>query len=78
MADELTPRQRQVLRFIDDYRRRHGYPPTIRNICDAFDFTITAAWDHLKALGKKGCITRDYKVARSLVLTERGEREVLQ
>ncbi len=29
---ELTDRQRQILRFIADYKARHGAPPALREI----------------------------------------------
>ncbi len=31
---ELTPRQKSVFDFICDHHRRHGFPPTVREICD--------------------------------------------
>lgn len=77
MADELTPRQREILRFIAWYRKQRGYSPTIREIGRCADISSTnAVNDHLKALQHKRCITRDELVARSIVLTKRGEREI--
>lgn len=73
---ELTPRQREILKFICAVRERRGFSPSIRDICDAFDIASTnGANDHLKALVRKGCLERDANTARSLVPTKAGMRE---
>ena len=49
--DDLTPRQRQVLRFIQDALAEHGMPPTRAEIAEALGFkSANAAEEHLKAL----------------------------
>ena len=40
---DLTPRQRQILEFVDEEVRRRGYPPSVREIGKA-------VLDHLRAL----------------------------
>jgi repressor LexA len=56
---ELTERQRSVLEFIRRYSRERGYPPTIREIRDAFHLKSNrGVVDHLKALERKGHIKR--------------------
>lgn len=72
---ELTVRQREVLGFIRTFTERHGAPPTVREIGDRFGFTARAAFDHLRALERKGALHRrvsDKRVSRTLVLAERG------
>ncbi len=72
---ELTARQREVLGFIRTFTERHGAPPTVREIGDRFAFTARAAFDHLRALERKGALHRrvsDKRVSRTLVLAERG------
>ncbi len=34
MATELTDRESVVLSIIREFCRRHGYPPTIRQLCE--------------------------------------------
>jgi len=58
---DLTPRQRQVLRFIQSFAAEHGYPPTVREIAGHFGIDYRAAIDHLRALEKKGNLTRSSK-----------------
>ena len=55
----MTPRQEEVLAFILESLRRRGYPPSLREICEAFGLTSTrGALRHLEALERKGFITR--------------------
>ena len=74
---DLTARQREVLGFIRTFTERHGAPPTVREIGDRFGFTARAAFDHLRALERKGVLHRrvsDKRVSRTLVLADRGRR----
>jgi repressor LexA len=55
--DELTPRQRQVLRFIQDSLDEQGLPPTRAEIAAALGFkSANAAEEHLRALQRKGVL----------------------
>jgi repressor LexA len=75
--DGLTDRQLEVLRFIADQIEERGYPPTIREIGEALDIRSTnGVNDHLKALERKGFLTRDPVKSRALLPTGRG-REAL-
>ena len=68
---EMTQRQRQILEFIRTFTERHGAPPTVREIAGHFGFTARAAFDHLKALERKGQLQRritDRRASRTLVL----------
>jgi repressor LexA len=70
---ELTDRQRDVLNFIRAFTARHGLPPTVREIGDKFRVTPRAAFDHLRALERKGMLQRRTapgRTARGLTLTE--------
>jgi repressor LexA len=70
---ELTVRQREVLSFIRAFSARHGAPPTVREIGDKFRVTPRAAFDHLKALERKGMLQRrtgSGRTARALTLSE--------
>ncbi|MCB9557286.1 MAG: transcriptional repressor LexA [Deltaproteobacteria bacterium] len=63
----LTPRQQQVLNFITDYIDGHGYPPTLREIGRHLNIRSTnGVSDHLKALERKGHLSRDDLKSRAL------------
>jgi repressor LexA len=73
----LTERQLQVLRCIAHQIEEFGYPPTIREIGEALEIRSTnGVNDHLKALEKKGFLSRDPIKSRALIPTP-AAREVL-
>ncbi len=70
--DELTDRQKEILDFIVSTSEERGYPPTIREIGEQMDIRSTnGVNDHLKALERKGYLTRAEQQSRSLVPTKR-------
>ena len=57
---DLTPRQRQILEFVDEEARHRGYPPSVREIGKAVGLTSTSTVHaHLSALVAKGYLQRD-------------------
>ncbi|GAA0645997.1 transcriptional repressor LexA [Kutzneria viridogrisea] len=70
----LTPRQRKVLRVIQESVERRGYPPSIREIGDAVGLTSTSSVSHqLKMLQRKGYLHRDANRPRAVgMLTAEG------
>lgn len=74
MADptSLTRRQREILDFINRKIDGRGFPPTIRDIGKAFEIkSPNGVMCHLKALEKKGFISRQGKSARAIQVSER-------
>ncbi len=75
--DGLTDRQLEVLRFIARQIEECGYPPTIREIGEALDIRSTnGVNDHLKALERKGYLSRDPVKSRALIPTPRAREAV--
>ena len=71
MADDLTPRQQEILDFIRNSMEVFSMPPTRAEIAGAFGFASpNAAEDHLRALAKKGAITLEPGSARGIRLVE--------
>jgi repressor LexA len=70
-ARQLTPRQLQILTFIRDFRRKHGYSPTMQELADHLDVTKVTVFEHVGALEGKGLLHRLRHKARSLELTSR-------
>jgi repressor LexA len=62
---ELTAKQREVLAFIRAFIAKHGLPPTVREIGERFRVTPRAAFDHLRALERKGVLHRRPGAGRS-------------
>ncbi|HEV8471149.1 MAG TPA: transcriptional repressor LexA [Methylomirabilota bacterium] len=70
---ELTDKQQEVLDFIRAFVAKHGVPPTVREIGQRFKVTPRAAFDHLRALERKGALTRRVsasRTSRALTLTD--------
>lgn len=68
--DALTPRQRQVVEFIDAEVRRRGYPPSVREIGEAVGLSSSSTVHaHLAALQDKGYLRRDPTKPRAIEVT---------
>jgi repressor LexA len=68
-TDVLTKRQKAVYEFIRDKIRNRGYGPTVREIGDQFNIrSPNGVMCHLKALEKKGLISREKNMSRAIQL----------
>ncbi len=67
---ELSDRQRQILRFIADYKARHGAPPTLREIAQHLKIYLRGVQYHLERLERGGYLTRAPKRSRAIALRE--------
>lgn len=67
MSKHLTKRQAGVYIYIYDYIQSNHYPPTVREIADAFNISSTnGVVEHLKALARKGFIEKDSFKSRAI------------
>ena len=67
----LTKRQKQIYDFIKDKIMNRGYGPTVREIGKAYGIrSPNGVMCHLKALEKKGLITREEHMSRAIALTD--------
>jgi repressor LexA len=67
----LTEKQERVYEFIKDKIMNRGYGPTVREIGSAFGISSpNGVMCHLKALEKKGLITRESYMSRAIQLTD--------
>lgn len=73
----ITKRQSEVLDLIKRYLELHRFPPTIREISEHFSISVKGAYDHVKALEKKGFIRCNTNRSRAIeVLDGRGDEAV--
>ena len=68
-AMELTRRQKETLDWIRSYVRMHGKPPTVREIGERFGTASSSVFDVVKALERKGYLTRSDGFSRCITLT---------
>jgi repressor LexA len=67
----LTTRQRDIYDFIKEKILNRGYGPTVREIGAGFKIkSPNGVMCHLKALEKKGLITREAHMSRAIQITE--------
>ena len=66
----LTCRQTEVLSFLAAYITEHGYPPSIREIAAFFTISVKGAYDHIKALERKGKVRVGSNRSRALEIIE--------
>lgn len=70
MADGKD-KQSEIYEFLKTYTENKGYPPSVREICEAVSLRSTSTvHGHLKRLEKKGMIKRDPSKPRALEIAE--------
>jgi repressor LexA len=73
----MTDRQRQVLMAIDSLTRKHGYPPTVREVGTAVGIkSSSTAVQHLLKVQNAGLVEWEQGKSRTIRLTEAGRREI--
>lgn len=60
--------EKQVLKFIKQYRKKNGFSPTYKEIGDALGLTDAGAFDAVKRLENDGYIKRDRRPRMMKVL----------
>ena len=69
MVEGLTDRQRQTLSYIAETVGGRGYPPSVREICEALGLASSSTvHSHLQALQRKGYISIDPTKPRAIEL----------
>ena len=77
MTNLKDSRQLDVLQFIYKEVQEHGYPPTVREICNAVQLSSTSTvHGHLSRLEKNGFIQRDPSKPRAIELTMAGLKAI--
>lgn len=72
----LTNRQKEILNFIKQSILKKGFPPSIREIGEHFGIYPRAAFDHVKALERKGFLRRSMFKSRGIEVRDFIERDV--
>lgn len=68
---DLSPKQKQILEYMKSEVREKGYPPSVREICEAVDLKSTSTvHGHLSRLEKKGLIRRDPTKPRAIEILD--------
>ncbi|WP_304942055.1 transcriptional repressor LexA [Vallitalea guaymasensis] len=71
MSNDLSEKQIKILNFIKSEILNKGYPPAVREICDAVGLKSTSTvHGHLERLEKKGIIRRDPTKPRAIEIID--------
>ena len=69
--DKLTAKQQEILEYIKDEILHKGYPPAVREICQAVNLKSTSSvHSHLETLEKNGYIRRDPTKPRAIEIMD--------
>ena len=67
----ITDKQREILEYIKQEILNKGYPPTVREMCDAVHLKSTSSiHSHLESLEKNGYIRRDPSKPRTIEIVD--------
>ena len=73
----MTARQKVIYEFIKEKIVNRGYGPTVREIGNEFGIrSPNGVMCHLKALERKGLITREAHMSRAIQLTEQPQKRM--
>ncbi len=68
---DITQRQNEILAYIKEIILKNGYPPSVREICEAVHLKSTSSvHSHLEALEMKGYIRRDPSKPRTIEIID--------
>jgi len=68
---KITPKQQEILEYIKEQQLKRGYPPAVREICDAVNLRSTSSVHaHLETLEKNGYIRRDPTKPRAIEIID--------
>ena len=68
---KITAKQQEILNYIKDEILKRGYPPAVREICEAVNLKSTSSvHSHLETLEKNGYIRRDPTKPRAIEICD--------
>lgn len=71
MSEQLSSKQKEILEYIRQALIDNGYPPAVREICNAVGLKSTSSvHSHLETLEKKGYIRRDKTKPRAIEILD--------
>jgi len=62
----VTPKQLEVLRYVEDFTQRNGYSPTLQEVADHLKITKVTVLSHLRQLEKARHVKRSYYRRRGI------------
>lgn len=73
-----TPKQKKVLDFINAFRLKNGYSPSLNEIAHYFGKSISTAQHFVEELREKGQLLKEENVARGISSTSESVRQIFK
>ena len=73
-----TPKQKKVLDFVNAFRLKNGYAPSLNEIAHHFRKSISTAQHFIEELCEKGQLLKEGNVARGIISTSESVRQVFK
>lgn len=71
MAGKISEKQQEILEYMKEVILKKGYPPSVREICQAVGLSSTSSvFNHLEKLEKNGYIRRDPAKPRCIEIVD--------
>lgn len=71
MAGKISEKQKEIMEFIKNQILEKGYPPAVREICEAVNLKSTSSvHSHLESLERNGYIRRDPTKPRAIEILD--------
>src|SRR5210317_2164125 len=71
---QITPKQYRTLCQVENFQKSRCYSATIGELAQALNISRATAYEHIAGLRERGLLIRSTGKARSLRLTNRGEK----
>lgn len=65
-----TKKQKQILEFLAEFQKQHGYSPTLDEMARHFNVSRVTVFGHISALEKKGALQRRPHESRSVTILD--------
>lgn len=66
----LTAKQKKIYEFLKDYYLKNGISPTMQEVADAFNLSISTVQGYFKELELKGAISKKINKTRAVTITD--------
>lgn len=74
----LTPKQKNVLDFVNRFTVKHGYAPSLNEIAKYLEKSISTVQHFIEELQEKGYLQKKDNIARGLSSTQEGTRQIFK
>jgi repressor LexA len=74
----LTPKQKQVLDFVNKSILEHGYPPSLSEIARHLEKSISTAQHFIEELHARGYIQKEENIARGIISTDETKTQIFK